>query len=90
MATRVRDVARELKAGSLDRSGVAQLHRTRADVVRGWRAVCQLLLIQGRHQLANDVVRFVNQLPTPRTEKEELAQELLKFAHRWRGQSPAR
>ena len=70
MATRVHDVVRELRAGALNGSGAAQLRRTRMDVVRGWRAVGDLLLIEGRHLLADEVVRFANQMPPPRTEKE--------------------
>jgi hypothetical protein len=82
MATRVHDVARELKAGSLDRSGAAQLRRTRMDVIRGWAAVRDLLLIEGRHQLADEVVRFANQMPRPWTDKELLAHELMGLARR--------
>jgi hypothetical protein len=84
MAKRVHDVARELKAGSLDRSGDAQLQRTRMDVVRGWKAVRDLLLVEGRHQLANEVVRFLSQMPPPRTEKELLAHELTELARQQR------
>lgn len=73
MAARVNDVVRELKSGSLDRSGAAQLDRTRMEVVRGWKTVRGLLLVEGRHQLANDVARFVNEMPPSRTEKERLA-----------------
>lgn len=84
MAARVHDVARELKAGSLDRSGAAQLQRTRMDVVRGWNAVQDLLLVDGRHQLADEVARFVNHMPPPRTEKELLAHELMQLARQAR------
>lgn len=80
MVERVHAVACELKAGSLDRSGAAQLQRTRIDVVRGWKAVRDLLLVEGRHQLADEVARFVNQMPPPRTEKELLAHELMELA----------
>jgi hypothetical protein len=80
MAARVHDVARELKAGSLDRSGAAQLQRTRMDVVRGWKAVRNLLLVEARHQLAEDVAVFVNGMPSPRTDKELLAHGLMELA----------
>jgi hypothetical protein len=82
MAERVHAVARELKAGSLDRSGATQLQRTRMDVVRGWKAVRDLLLDDGRRQLADDVARFVNEMPPPRTEKELLAHELMELARK--------
>lgn len=84
MAARVNDVVRELKAGSLNRSGVAQLQRTRTEVVRGWNAVRDLLLVDGRHQLANDVARFVNRMPPAATEKERLAHELMYLARQQR------
>ncbi|WP_157994318.1 relaxase/mobilization nuclease domain-containing protein [Peristeroidobacter agariperforans] len=77
MAARLGDVVRELKAGSLDRSGAAQLQRSRIEVLRGWKTVRNLLVVEGQHQLANDVARFVNQMPPARTEKERLAHELM-------------
>ncbi|GFE91056.1 relaxase/mobilization nuclease domain-containing protein [Steroidobacter agaridevorans] len=80
MVARVSDVALELKAASLNRSGAARLHKTRMEVVRGWKAVRDVLLVEGRHQLANDVARFVSQMPAPRTEKERLAHELVELA----------
>lgn len=84
MAARVRDVVRELNAGSLDQSGAVRLQQTRADVLRGWQAVRDLLVIEGRHQLADQVSRFVNQMPPPRTEKQALASELMKRVRRRR------
>ncbi|MFC4309089.1 relaxase/mobilization nuclease domain-containing protein [Steroidobacter flavus] len=78
MATRVRDVVRELKAGSLDQSGAARLQRTRQEVVRGWLAVRDLLAAEGNHQLADQVSRFVSQMPPPRTEKQWLAADLME------------
>jgi hypothetical protein len=89
MAGRVHDVARELKAGSLDRSGAAQLRRTRMEIVRGWKALRDLLLVEGRHALANDVARFVNQMPPARTEKERLAHELMALTRQQRAKDRA-
>ncbi|WP_203170780.1 relaxase/mobilization nuclease domain-containing protein [Steroidobacter gossypii] len=80
MTARVRDVVRELKAGSLGRSGAARLQRTRMEVVRGWQAVRDRLLAEGKHQLADQVSRFVSQMPPPRTEKQWLAAELIERA----------
>lgn len=80
MAARLNDVVRELKASSLNRSGAAQLQRSRMEIVRGWNAVRDLLLVEGRHQLADNVARFVNQMPPARTEKETLAHELMRLA----------
>lgn len=84
MAARVRDLVRELKAGSLEDSGAARLQRTRTDVVRGWHAVRDLLLAEGRHQLAEQVSRFVSQMPPPLTEKQWLASDLIVRARRAR------
>ncbi|WP_116811715.1 relaxase/mobilization nuclease domain-containing protein [Steroidobacter cummioxidans] len=84
MAARVREVARELKAGSLDGSGAARLQETRREVVSGWKAIRERLLVEGRDQLADAVGRFVNQMSRPRTEKAWLANELLALASRAR------
>lgn len=84
MTARVHEVARELKAGSLDGTGASKLQQTRLEIVRGWRAVRDLLLVEGRHQLAHEVGQFVSQMPPPRTDKELLAQELAEMAMRSR------
>ncbi len=80
MTARIHDVTRELRFGTLDRMGSTRLQRTRVDVVRGWRAIQDLLLAEGRHQLADQVGQFVNQLPPARTEKEWFAHEMIAFA----------
>ncbi len=80
MAARVQAVVRELKAGSLDRTGAANLQRTRSEVVRGWNAVRERLLAEGRHEIADQVSRFVSQMSPPRTEKQWLASELMERA----------
>jgi hypothetical protein len=80
MAARVHEVARELTAGSLDRSGATRLQRIRMDVVRGWKAVRDILLAEGRFQLADEVARFVNRMPPPKVEKEWMAHELMELA----------
>lgn len=80
MTTRVHEVVRELEAGCLERSGAARLQRTRMDVVRGWLAVRELLVAEGRHQLADQVSRFISQMPPARTEKQWLASEVISRA----------
>lgn len=80
MTVRVREVAGELKAGSLDGSGAARLQQTRRDVVSGWNAIRERLLIEGQHQLADAVWAFVAQMPRPRTEKAWLAHELIEHS----------
>lgn len=80
MAARECEVACELKAGSLDRSGTARLRQTRGEVVTGWNAIRNHLLGEGRHQLADEVGRFVDQMSPLRTEKAWLANELIGLA----------
>lgn len=85
MTARAQEVARELKEdGGIDRMGASKLHRTRIEVVRAWKTVHDLLVADGRRQLADDVGRFVNQMPPPRTEKEWLASKLAELAHQAR------
>ena len=86
MIARVREVARELKAGSLDRTGASKLQQTRMEVVRGWRCVRDLLLAEGQHQFADQIGRFVSQMPPARTDKELLAHELVELARRARSE----
>ena len=75
---------RELNAGSLDRSANARLKQTRLDIMRGWLAVRDLLAADGNHQLAEQVSRFVRQMPPPRTDKQWLAAEVIERAQRTR------
>lgn len=84
MTARVHGVVRELKAGSLDKSGAEKLQRTRAAVVRGWLAVRDVLVAEGRHQLADQVSRFVSQMSPPRSEKQWLAADLMERVQRQR------
>ncbi|WP_157994362.1 relaxase/mobilization nuclease domain-containing protein [Peristeroidobacter agariperforans] len=84
MSARVRGVARELKTGSFDGSGAARLQQTRREVVTGWNAIRERLLVEGQHQLADLVGRFVNQMPPPRTENAWLAQELIEHSRQVR------
>lgn len=84
MAARVHEVARELKAGSSDESGAPRLQQTRMEVVSGWNAIRGRLFVEGQHQLADAVGRFIKEMPAPRTEKAWLAQELLNHSRRVR------
>ena len=78
MAARVGEVARELEARSLDRSGAASMKQTRQEIVRGWKAVQDCLSGEGRHLLAAGVERFVSHLPPALTDKERLAYRLIE------------
>jgi hypothetical protein len=70
-------VARELAGGQVKAEpSKSRLLETRREVVRGWNAVADNLVIQGDVELALAVRRFVDRMPPPRTEKEVLARQL--------------
>jgi hypothetical protein len=73
---REESVARELAAGQLTtESGKNRLLGTRHQVVRGWNAVAYTLAKQDQLELALAVRRFVNRMPPPRTEKEQIVEK---------------
>jgi hypothetical protein len=72
-------VAAELLRGKLRvEQGKATLINTRKRIESGWRAAVDILVSQGSAQLAEQVQRFLGQLPTPQIEKEQLAVALLE------------
>ena len=75
--TRAEAVARELLKEDLRiDQGKTRLIETRKEVQRGWFAVGDILRAEGRKELANEVWRFVAEMPPPRTERELIAQDL--------------
>jgi hypothetical protein len=81
--SRVRSVAAELANGNLSREpGKARLLQTNKEVVRGWRVVGELLNVVAQEDLARDVERFTSELPSPRTEREQIADVLLQRIQR--------
>lgn len=71
-------VARELSRGRLDPGpGKDKLLNTRRDVQRGWHAVSNILERDGNVELASQVMRFVDQMPPPQTEREWIAGQLV-------------
>ncbi len=71
---RVKAVASELEAGKLQiEPGKEKLLRTREEVRRAWLAVSDTLSRDGHSELAEQVRRFVEQMPRPGTEKEYIA-----------------
>lgn len=75
---RTEAVAAELLKGDLRvELGKSKLIETRKQVKRGWRATSDVLLAQGHPILAAQVRRFIDQMHTPRTEKEQLVTALL-------------
>lgn len=81
MRHRVDMVASELAGGGIRaEAGKAKLLQTRREVLDGWRAMSEILMNEGRHELARDVQRFIREMQPARTEKEWLAAELLSRA----------
>lgn len=78
-------VARELSKGRVSaESGKAKLVETRKEVVDGWHTIADILRGDGRHELAEQVQLFVEQMPPARTDKEQLAAELAERAQQAR------
>jgi hypothetical protein len=77
MRERVESVAREVADGGLRAErGKAQLIETRRDVERGWLALAGMLQRDGMRDLAEDVRRHVERMPSVRAEREEIAHRL--------------
>ena len=76
---RVDGVAGELVKGNLRiETGKAKLLETRKEVERGWRAVSEILVVEGQPELAAQVRAFVARMPAPRTDREAIAEQMLK------------
>jgi hypothetical protein len=71
---RAEAVAAELLKGNLRvEAGKAKLLETRRAVERGWWAVSDILVAEGRPELAAQVRRFSAQMPPPWTDREWIA-----------------
>jgi hypothetical protein len=69
-------VARELAGGPFKTEpGKNRLLETRRQVVLGWNAVAYTLAKQDQLELASAVRRFVNRMPPPRTQKEQIVEK---------------
>ncbi len=74
---RTEAVAAELLKGNLRvEAGKARLLETRREVERGWWAVSDILVAEGRPELAAQVRQFSAQMPPPWTERERIAHAL--------------
>jgi hypothetical protein len=86
---RVHAVAGELLKGRMQtEAGKATLLETRTEVERGWRAVSDILVAEGRRELAAQVRRFAAQMPLPRTDREQIAYSLGKHIRDARAREP--
>src|SRR6266513_1222934 len=82
---RVDGVASDLLKGSLRiEPAKAKLLETRREVQREWRAVSQILVAEGHPDLAAQVRDFAARMPPPRTDREAIADTLLKHVHQAR------
>jgi hypothetical protein len=74
---RAEAVRAELSKGNLRvEAGKAKLLKTRREVERGWWAVSDILGNEGQPELAAKVRQFVECMPPPRTENEQLSTQL--------------
>ena len=79
MRTKVSGVADDLRQGTIrDDPGKARLIESRRDVARRWLAVAKGLRDGGKETLALEVLHFAKTMPPPRTEREQIAEELLE------------
>jgi len=70
--------------------GKARLVQTREAVQRGWEAVSEILMAQGRPELAAEVRRFAAQMRPPRTDREQIAAALRMHLREARARSEER
>jgi hypothetical protein len=68
--------AQLLKGNVRPEPGKHKLVETRKAVEGGWRSIANLLEKDRRHDLAEDVRRFVDRMPAARTDRELIAHEL--------------
>jgi len=77
LSERARSIAQDLRDGVTPyEPGRATVHKTGRQVGNGWQALGGLLEAQGLADLAREVRRFNEELPTVRTEGEWVATEL--------------
>jgi hypothetical protein len=88
---RVEAVVSELTNGGLRTlKGKSKLVETRREVVHGWRTTSDILLRQGQPKLAGAISRFIDRMRPPRTEREQLAAELVQRARESRARDQHR
>ena len=82
---RVDGIARELLKGNLRiEPAKSKLLETRTAVQKGWWAISEILVAEGHPELAAQVRDFAARMPPPRTDREAIADTLLKHVHRAR------
>jgi hypothetical protein len=77
MRAQAEAVAAELLKGNIRvEAGKRKLVETRRAVEERWRSVADLLMSEGRHEMAEGVRRFVERLPSVQTERDWLRDQL--------------
>ena len=77
IGARAEAVAAELAKGNPRvEPGKAKLLKTRREVERGWRAVGDIMVAEGRPELAAQIRRFSAGMPPPWTDRESVAEAL--------------
>lgn len=74
---RAESVARELARGGLaPEPGSERMRATRRAVLEGWQSMADNLERQGQQDLADVVRHFVDRMPPPMTERQQMAEQL--------------
>jgi relaxase-like protein len=82
---RVELAAAELARGNLRlEPGKQVLLQTRKAVEGGWQALTKILSGEGQRELAADVRKFIDEMPPPLTEKEQVIVALINRVHQRR------
>jgi hypothetical protein len=80
MQGRVASVVAALRAGNIQiELGKTRILDTRRNVLRGWLGLRETLRADGRDGLAHQVERFLKGMPPPQTEREWIAQALIRL-----------
>jgi hypothetical protein len=85
---RMEMVAHELMEGGLrPELGKVVMLATRADVRRAWLSVHDILVKDNQPQLAQQIKRFMDAMPPPQTEREQIAASLIEHAKHLRART---
>ena len=92
---RIKSISKELSTtGTVQDPAREKLHATRKAVMSGWMGIADTLDTQGEIVLAGDVRYFASHLPPVLTDRERLAQDLIRhlksISARARGEYPDR
>lgn len=86
---REESVRQQLRTGKLsNEAGKTRLIQTREAVKQGWLGLAERLWQEGDQDLAQNVRRYVSEMPPARTDREHIAVELIARAHANRSQAP--